>query len=88
MKEVSTILELKAALHGEDQNYKTRCGWVLFHGKKYYVRKHWSYDGGYPAYYDENCTQDAGEFFGTGDPIPAGEYQGARIFDRKLTLKK
>lgn len=63
MKSVITIQELKKALYGESQNYKTRCGWIEFEGRRIYVRKHWSYDGGFPAYADERCVHPIGELF-------------------------
>ena len=95
MKTVSTFQELKSALHGEDQNSNTRCGWIIYNGKQMYIRKHWSYEGGYPAYEDEACTIDIGEFKAVtstarpmmnedGTPVLRHGYEQVYDFDLQL----
>lgn len=97
MTTINTLQELKKALHGESQNDNTRCGWVMFNGQKLYVRKHWSYDGGYPVYTDETCTTSIGELFcitetaqpaidENGKPILRHGYQTVYDFELKLVL--
>jgi hypothetical protein len=97
MNTVTTIQELKKSLFADGQGSGTLEGWIDFEGQKFFVRKHWSYDGGYPAYFDEACTQDAGEFKRTGEPFHYmidGNPQYRHgvpswpIYDSKISLSK
>ncbi len=96
MNTVRTIQELKTNLGGDGQESGTVQGWVNFEGNALFVRKHWSYSGGFPAYEDESCTEDVGEFGVIGEPFPYvlnGEPQyrhGVKewpVFDQTLVLK-
>lgn len=70
MEKVSTYRELKKALKPDGQESGTICGFIQFEEKKIYVRKHWSYDGGFPCYSDEDCLQSVGELFPDGNWFP------------------
>jgi hypothetical protein len=70
MKKVSTYRELKKHLQSDGQESGTLCGFIEFQGNKMYVRKHWSYDGGFPCYSDETCLEPAGELFPDGTWFP------------------
>ena len=67
MKNVKTYQELKKALGTDEQGSGTQCGWIIFNGQKMYVRKHWSYSGGFPAYKNEDMDESIGELFGGKD---------------------
>jgi hypothetical protein len=58
---VKTFQELKNALGTDEQGSGTQCGWVVFNNQKIYVRRHWSYSGGFPVYLDEACLFFLGE---------------------------
>jgi hypothetical protein len=70
MKTVSTYRELKSELNADGQGSGTVEGWVEFEGKKMFIRKHWSYDGGFPAYTDETISNCIGELFPKGEWFP------------------
>lgn len=61
MNTVSTIQQLKASLTGDGQESGTQQGWVIFEGQKLFVRRHWSYSGGYPVYRDADMQHSVGE---------------------------
>jgi hypothetical protein len=63
METVTTYRELRKQLTADGQGSGTAQGWIIFNGVKMFVRKHWSYDGGYPCYADENCVDCLGELF-------------------------
>jgi hypothetical protein len=54
IREVKTFRELLAELGPDEQGSGSLEGTVIFQGKELMVRKHWSYEGGYPAMVVEN----------------------------------
>lgn len=56
MTTVTTIKELQNALSEDGQESGTMQGWIIFEGQKMFVRKHWSYQGGFPVYSDETIN--------------------------------
>ena len=49
-KAVNSFIELKNALHPDGQGSGTLEGVVTIDSKDFFVRKHWSYSGGFPVY--------------------------------------
>jgi hypothetical protein len=70
MKNVTTYRELKSACHPDGQGSGTIQGWIEFEGKPMFIRKHWSYDGGFPAYTDESISSCIGELIPDGNWFP------------------
>lgn len=67
---INTYRELKKSLKADGQGSGTIEGWIEFEGVKMFVRKHWSYDGGFPAYTDETISNCIGELFTTNNWFP------------------
>lgn len=55
------LRQLQSELFSDPSNYNTKLGWIEFNGQKMFVRKHWSYEGGYPCYSDQECLNELGE---------------------------
>jgi len=95
MEAITTFSELRKALGTDSQGSGTECGWITFEAKKVYVRRHWSYSGGYPIYEDESCLVELGEFVNGEwfpiiiDGVQQKCYHGVYdAYDCKLSLKK
>jgi hypothetical protein len=58
---IKTFSELRKALGTDGQDSGTECGWIVFNNQELYVRRHWSYGGGYPIYLDEACLYSFGK---------------------------
>lgn len=58
---ITLFSELREVLGTDGQGSGTECGWIVFNNQRMYVRRHWSYSGGYPVYTDETCLVELGE---------------------------
>ena len=95
MVTVNTYQELRESLNGDGQGSGTKQGWVIFKGQKLFVRKHWSYEGGYPVYTDESSSTSIGELKKSGEAFPytingepqyKNNYTGTPLYNFNLVL--
>ena len=91
---VSTFSELKSNLHPDGQGSGTLEGWVKVNGSDYFVRKHWSYSGGFPMFTDDTVGTQAGEIILDGGKAYCEgrnqtlyNNQGQRINDADLEVR-
>lgn len=82
-KEVTTFQELKGLLHPDGQSSGTLVGNVNIDGEDFFIRKHWSYSGGFPVYDGDN---QVGEIvLAGGKSYCEGKYQ--ELYDEKGKIK-
>lgn len=60
-KVVTSFIELKNELHGDGQDSGTLIGNILIDDEKFFVKKHWSYSGGFPVFSDEKINNQVGK---------------------------
>lgn len=59
--EVKTAFELMQQLKSDGQGSGTRHGYVTIDDERLWVRKHWSYAGGFPLCSDDSLSDNRGE---------------------------